>query len=669
MLKQNNYYVHIDGLRALAVLAVLLVHLDIHLFSGGYVGVDIFFVISGFLITNIIFREIELTGEFSLVNFYTRRIRRILPALVFTLTISFIFSVWLLNLAKFKVFGASLAAAAISFSNIFFYKTAGYFDVFSQSMPLLHTWSLGVEEQFYLFWPLGLLMVFKINKKLIIHFFVTVFIFSLVWSIYEQNKNFNGLYYLSQFRAFEFIIGASLVWLLKFKTNKNIINELLSLVGIILILYSIFIFDSNTLFPSYNALPPTIGAALLIYSGTAKYSGYILRNSIVRFIGLISYSLYLIHWPLIIFLKTYHENIGQNFSLSEIEKFLVFIVSITIGTLMYYFIEQPFRRNIPKEKAMQIKTITRWSIVTLLLILLGTSIYYSKGWLWRSMSPELNDKIQNLPEYHVDNWGGSGFHGGLIHSGDNVYPDIIMMGDSHAGMLFTGMVNEIAKPNNLTVFTVSGGGAGDYESSLLLPGITRINSNQKSFDESTEKAYKEVIEKLLQSKDAILIYSADYSSQLPVAGFLETHKNLNINPTKMILENDYKPLIAALDKLRFMMKGHKLILIGDVPRSSKYIPLKCIPQLKWFPNNCSQIEKEDINVGARNVNVILKDYALKHKNVYFINPYDIFCKNGYCLNVDEKAIPFYSDGSHLSKAGSTYLMKKIKNQIIDIYNQ
>jgi len=209
-----QYYKHIDGLRALAVIAVVLVHLDFSAFSGGFVGVDVFFVISGFLITNIIVKELNTTGSFSFINFYTRRVRRIMPALIFTLLLSFGLSVWLLNLAKFQVFGGSLATAIVSFSNVFFYNQAGYFDIFSKSSPLLHTWSLGVEEQFYIFWPIALLLAFKINRKFIIPLIVTVFIFSLGWSIHRQDVNITSLYFLAQFRAFEFCIGACLVWII-----------------------------------------------------------------------------------------------------------------------------------------------------------------------------------------------------------------------------------------------------------------------------------------------------------------------------------------------------------------------------------------------------------------------------------------------------------------------
>lgn len=666
-----KYYKHIDGLRALAVLAVILVHLDFTMFSGGYVGVDVFFVISGFLITNIIVKELDNTGRFSFINFYTRRIRRILPALIFVIIFSFLASIWLLNLAKFKVYGGSLATAIISFSNVFFYKQAGYFDIFSQSSPLLHTWSLGVEEQFYIFWPIALLIIFKINKKFIVPFLVLIFISSLSWSIYEQSTNINSLYYLAQFRAFEFCIGASLVWLLKFKMRSEPIKEFLCLVGFVLVLYSIFIYDSNTLFPSYNALLPCVGAALLIYSGTAKFTGYILRNKVIGFIGLISYSLYLIHWPLIVFVKTYSENIGHEFTLSLTMKISIFFISIAVASLMYYLIEQPFRRNIPKEKIRQLYLLCRWFVLIILFVTLGCSIFYSNGWIWRAKSPQAVAKVDDISKYHEENWGGSGFSGGFIFKGKTSYPNIIMMGDSHSGMLDTGMVEEIGKPNNMTIFTVSGGGAGSYYSSLLLPGITRITPAQEAADKAAETGYIKVSDELKNQKNSILMYTASYSSQINIAGYLDTHKKLGINTSTMDKYEQYKPFIKGLERLQNAIGNHKLILIGDVPGASKFNVMNCITKLKWFDSNgqCLTSQKEDISVGAIHVNKILKEYAEKHENVYFINPYNTFCKDGYCKNVDNNGTPFYSDGGHLSKTGSKYFISHVKNQILKVINR
>lgn len=683
-----KYLKNVDGLRAIAVIAVIFAHLNISLhkfgiplfFSGGYVGVDIFFVISGFLITNIIMKEINNTGSFSFVNFYTRRTRRILPALTFVLVLTFILSIWLLNLSKFKVFGGSLATSIISFSNFFFYKQSGYFDIYSQSNPLLHTWSLGVEEQFYIFWPIILLIAsncyFKFknkSKQLVIPFIIAVFIISLAWSIHRQNSDLNSLYFLAPFRAFEFCIGGSLVWLLKFKSDKNTINEILCVIGFTLVFYTILTYNSNTLFPSYNVLPPTIGAALLIYAGSAKFSGYILRNRAVGFVGLISYSLYLIHWPIIVFIKTYNEDVGGAFAMSAKAKLVALILSVIIAIAMYYFIEQPFRKNIPKDGLKQKKILIRWSILVICIVALGTSIFYSKGWIWRENSPTAAASIEDISNYHKENWGGSGFSGGMIYQGKTNYRNIVMMGDSHSGMLDTGMVNEIAKPKDISIFTISGGGAGSYDSSLLLPGITRIAASQTSQDVSSKRANEQIKIELskFKYKNLIVIYSASYSSQINMAGYLDTHKKLGINTETMNKYTQYKPFTDSLERLQKEIGSHPLILIGDVPGASKYNIISCLSAIKWFNQvgTCLTAQKESISVAAINVNTILKEYAKKHKNVYFINPFDTFCKNRVCKNLSKNGTPFYSDGNHLSKTGSIYFIGHVKNKILTIINE
>jgi len=507
----------------------------------------------------------------------------------------------------------------------------------------------------------------------LIPFIIIVFLLSLGASIDRQNKNLSSLYYLAPFRAFEFCIGATLVWLLRHRKEaekqKNALDEILCCLGFLLILYPVFAFNSNTLFPSYNALAPCIGAALLIYSGKAKISGYLLRNKAARFIGLISYSLYLIHWPLIVFAKTYNEDIGRGFELSTSGKFTTLFCSVLIASLMYRFIEQPFRKSTPKKHQKQVSVLMKWSAVISLFVILGCSVFYSNGWIWRAKSPHLLAKIKDISKYHEETWGGVGFSGGIIYQGKNPYPNIVMMGDSHSGMLDTGIVDELAKPNDLTIFTASGGGGGKYISSLLLPGITEIGANQEKFDKDAKTAYKKALSELLKSKHSILIYSASYGFQLAKAAHIDNHKKLNINTEEMTSYESYKPLLRAFDRLNALMKNHKLIIIGDVPGSSKYIPINCLSQLKWFKSHdCLSWEKENLKPGGININKVLEEYASKHSNIYFINPYNTFCQNGYCKNLDANGKPFYSDGAHLSQAGSKYFISNVKNQIINMIN-
>jgi peptidoglycan/LPS O-acetylase OafA/YrhL len=659
----NNYYKHIDGLRALAVSSVFLCHLDFPLFSGGFVGVDVFFVISGFLITNIIIQQLESTSGFSFLNFYARRIKRIFPALFFTLFCSFIAGILLLNPASFKLLGNSLACAALSLSNLFFKNQAGYFDIFSQSNPLLHTWSLGVEEQFYMFFPLILFFWHKLFKRTWVIILI-LFILSFILNLYYQNSEPVGLYYLVHYRAFEFCMGAFIVFLMRYELHSYV-KEILCFLGMILIINALFTYNSNTLFPSYNALMPCIGAALILYSGNALYTGSILRCLPVRQIGLMSYSLYLIHWPLIIFFKTYHQNCGSSFNLNFNEKMALLGLALLGSFFMYSFIEQPFR----KKGSLPLKPIIQGLSFACLISFLGVFISQSDGWLWRVNAPNELLKMDDLTQYHLTHWGGAGFSGGFIHKGKTNYAQIVMMGDSHTGMLDEGMVQKIARPLELTVFTVSGGGAGAYASSLLLPGLTRLDKNQKIFDDSAGQGYKEALKKVHATKEqSILILSAAWSMQLHTAAYLKNHRPLHIDPSSMSSYRDYKPFLNALDKLLKGLGRKKLIIIGDVP-GSQYNPINCLGVLKWFKqSDCSLRDDEHLNQGALNINKILALYASKRRNVYFLNPYEVFCKRDYCNSVDPRGDPYYSDGSHLSKIGSKFLMAHLKPKIMEVLN-
>lgn len=662
----SRYFEHIDGLRAVAVMAVLLSHLNYSWCSGGFVGVDVFFVISGFLITNLILREIEETGSFSFLHFYTRRAKRILPALFVMLIFSFAAAIYFLNLAKFPNFGGSMAASALSFSNIFFNNQSGYFDIFSRSNPLLNTWSLGVEEQFYLVWPLLLLVASKFNSKTIWVTIIFIFFTSLYLNIKNQDGNLTELYYLSQYRAFEFCIGALLVLFVNFKPRKNFTLEIFFAVGAALVLVPSYKFDSDTLFPSYNALYPAIGAALLIYSGDSKILGLLLKNRVARRIGIISYSLYLFHWPIITFVKTYNEDIGQGFSMSSASKILVIFVSIIIAEVVYRKVERPFRKIGDGGTEKRVKILSTSVAVAIGLAGLGATAYYSDGWLWRANSPSVVKSTPDLKEFHRKHWGGAGFSGGYIFHGATSYPKIVMMGDSHSGMLDTGMVREVAKPYDLTVYTVSGGGAGKYASSLMLPGITRIAKDQSLYDKSDREGPRDVVSALTKSKNPTLIYSASYSGQIDIAGYLATHKALGIDTHKMDNIIQYKPFLDGLDRLRKMIHDKKLVIIGDVPGAS-FDVMKCATRLSWFNNSsCKYRDKIGRNKSAININRVLFKYAKSHENVYFINPYNAFCSDGYCRSVDENGNPFYSDGSHLSKVGSNYFVAVIRKRLLSI---
>lgn len=338
----DKYRPDIDGLRAVAVLSVLLFHLDVSAFSGGFVGVDVFFVISGYLITGLIKAEYDSTKKFNFFRFYVRRFRRIFPALFVAAILCLIPAFLLFGSTLFSEFFASLIASLTSVSNIYFWSKVSYFDTSAEMKPLLHTWSLSVEEQYYLIAPAFGLIALRagpIKAPLLI---ACVGIASL-WaniafpSLRMQYDMPSTIFYLMPFRVFEFAIGALLVWVPR-KSEPHARDEILLPVALAMIAIAVFGYSEKMVFPSYYALLPCGGAALAIYSGRAAFAGNLLRNPLAVGIGLISYSLYLVHWPFIVFYRYATDHV-----LSTAEKLGLFAVSVAAAYLLYRLVEQRFR--------------------------------------------------------------------------------------------------------------------------------------------------------------------------------------------------------------------------------------------------------------------------------------------------------------------------------------
>lgn len=345
-MNSEKYRPDIDGLRAIAVLSVLFFHLDWSFFQGGYVGVDVFFVISGFLITRLIKDEADRTGSFDFMNFYTRRVRRLFPAFFFTVSFSLVLAFFVFSPQHFQRFGSEALFAAMALSNVYFWKESGYFNPNAEIKPLLHTWSLSVEEQFYLIWPLILVFALtKMPKNGAFIMAMTGAMCSLFVAVYFQSFK-DAAFFLPVTRAYEFAIGALMVWLLQVPVKSAVVREVLALTGLGMIGASVILIEPGSAFPSYQALMPCLGAAILIYCAhqTCMVKAVLTQRSIV-FIGLISYSLYLIHWPLIVFYKYSSMN-----DLSLAASVSIIALSMLMAVLMYHKIERPFRRRSDTDK-------------------------------------------------------------------------------------------------------------------------------------------------------------------------------------------------------------------------------------------------------------------------------------------------------------------------------
>jgi len=375
-----RYRPEIDGLRAIAVIPVILFHAGFKTFSGGFVGVDVFFVISGYLITSIIISDLA-EGKFSLANFYERRARRILPALLFVMAVCVPFAwLWLMP-RDMKDFSQSLVAVSTFSSNLLFYIESDYFDTASELKPLLHTWSLAVEEQYYILFPLFLILTWRLGKRWIIILLALISLLSLSMTQWGALNYPEATFYLLPTRGWEILSGACVAfYLLKRNSISDVlpIKQIISLLGLSMIFYAVFMFDKQTPFPSLFTLVPTVGTILVIlFTSKSTIVFNVLSKSLVVGIGLISYSAYLWHQPIFAFTK--YLSISK---LSMLEMAVLCVAAFPLAYLSWRYIEVPFR----KRQVISTNVLTI-SSVTMLMIFIGFGIsgHLNNGFIDRSV--------------------------------------------------------------------------------------------------------------------------------------------------------------------------------------------------------------------------------------------------------------------------------------------
>jgi peptidoglycan/LPS O-acetylase OafA/YrhL len=445
-----DYRREIDGLRALAVLPVILFHAGFETFSGGFVGVDVFFVISGYLITTIILAELE-RGKFSIVNFYERRARRILPALFLVMLVCIPFAWFWLLPSDMKDFSQSLVAVSVFASNILFWRESGYFDTAAELKPLLHTWSLAVEEQYYVLFPLFLMLFWRLGKRSILVMLGLVFVASLAvaeWAAYAKPA---AAFYLLPTRGWELLVGAFVAFYLSKANRKEFgkaVGEVCGWLGVALILYSVFAYSKATPFPGLYALVPTLGTVLVILFATQQTTvGKFVGNNAFVGVGLISYSAYLWHQPLFAF--------ARQKSLTEPSHTVFLVLSVLSLVLAYSswrFVEAPFR----SKQLISRKFLFSFSLIgTLFFTALGVFGHKSDGfstyYYANRISPSDKEiisflKYNETPEFKASYRYGSCFYGSQLNSFSYFdkrtclsisqnNKNILILGDSHSAHL------------------------------------------------------------------------------------------------------------------------------------------------------------------------------------------------------------------------------------------
>lgn len=433
----------IDGLRAIAVVPVILFHYGmVNVAPGGFVGVDIFFVISGYLITGILHREMQ-AGTYRLTGFYERRIRRIFPALFVMFAFCLVCAFFINFPSEVRDLGRSILASIVFISNILFYTSSGYFDQKMQVNPVLHTWSLSVEEQFYILFPLLLLAMRRLSAIKKSGVLLALLLASLAYAAYRVQREPSAAFYLVQFRAWELLIGSVLALGAIPQIADRRLAELVGIGGLISIALSVVLMSKSTLFPGLAALAPCMGAAAIIYAGSGVSTGIsrLLSTAPLRFTGWISYSLYLWHWPIFVFVKSVGEP-------SRAGKIALIAVCFLVATLSWRFIERPFRqrrRSTPSRRVVQVGASVM--AVTAMLALFAAP---ASAMFWKYS--DRTDRLLAFTNYDTTTLMRVGRC--FLTSGANEFAlfkqdeclalsagrkNVLLIGDSHAAHLWPGL--------------------------------------------------------------------------------------------------------------------------------------------------------------------------------------------------------------------------------------
>ena len=633
-----KYRPEIDGLRALAVLPVILFHAGYNNFEGGYVGVDIFFVISGYLISSIIIYEVEL-GKFSLQNFYERRARRILPALFSVILISAPFAWFILLPADLELFNNSAFSALTFWSNYIFYFEIDYFETSSRLKPLLHTWSLSIEEQFYIIFPILLLFFFKFKKKYFIIFISIIAILSLfvaqwggnlklTYPFIEKEILFFNQSSLTNFflpfgRIWELIIGILISFYIKKNGQPNYYNQIFSLIGIVLILYSIFTFTKETNYPSFQTLFPTVGTALIIiFTNKNTLAFKLFSQKILVFFGLISYSAYLYHYPIFTFVE--YSNFIEFNNLNKI--FLIFLTFI-LSYLSWKFIEKPFRKkSIISSKNFYFFLGLLYSLVLILFVITNNNKGFKSRFDKDFENFSINFNIKELEEE------------------TSVFKDELRKND--------GFAND----NKKKILIIGNSVAVD----LLMV----FDQNKELFNDYEFKEYYFKLENLFENsqKNKINLNKLIESELFINADVLMISTLYNEYETSFIKNNIIKLLYDITAK-----HGKLLVVTSNSPvfyDDRGINPILSI-LLKNKKNKISEIKLNKLYYEKLNSKFIRIGKKVKQftneLDIIFLNKFDYSCSlnEKSCDALTDKGNLIYFDGIHYTKKGAKYFGKKM----------
>ena len=624
LLGDRKYRPDVEGLRAVAVVAVILFHTKIAGFTGGFIGVDVFFVISGFLITSILMRELD-GSRFSIQGFYVRRIRRIAPALIAVMIATSIFAFILLLPSELKDYSRSLLAALGSASNFYFWSQTGYFKPEAVTMPLLHTWSLAVEEQFYIIFPAFLALLHRYARRWMFSILLIVAAASFALSARQAFSDPSTAFYWPTSRAWELLSGSLLVFGalpgMKFPWLRNVTAA----VGLLLILFAAAIHTKSTPFPGVAALPPCLGAVFIIGSGSAGKTivGRVLSFRPLVFIGLISYSLYLWHWPVIVF-----QSMGLNLSgvPANEQKVFTVVLSILLAVLSWRFIELPFRGNkgpvVPATvfKLAALGALVPAAAACVFLALNGVPSRIPAG--ASAVASYLEDATEEarnrtgsclLTEtYTYENFDRTA----CLTESTNL-PNYLIMGDSHAAHLWYGLSHVIPDAN---------------------------------FEQATASGCKPTItQERRQNSQCVKLIDFALHDYLP-----KSH-------VKMVIlgghwtANDLDHLSSTIQYIKGL--GITPIVFGPVVEYDAPLPrLLAISIRNSDPGLAQRHKLTSVRDLDRRMNALARDQW----HVGYFSYFDALCANEQCREYVSPGVPMQKDTTHLTGPGSIWIAEQIK---------
>jgi len=622
----THYRADIDGLRAIAIISVIIFHAFPNILSGGFFGVDIFFVISGFLISSILIKNLE-NNSFRFIDFYQRRINRIFPSLLLILTLCPIWGFFFSTNLELNYLGKHLAGAAVFASNLVYWKESGYFDVSSELKPLLHLWSLGIEEQFYIFWPLILWFAWRYRHHALKIILIT-FACSVIINAYQTQTDTTAQFFSPLPRAWQLIAGGLLAYANSRYTKRieiitNLTSNWMSFIGLVVIFFSITMISKDQSYIGFWAFLPTLGSFLIIAAGSnGLINRSILSSHLCIWIGKISYPLYLWHWPLLTFAR-----IAENQIPSIETRIILILVSIILSDLTYRFFEKPFRTtNV---------TSTRSTVLLVMLMLLGLigyTIFANETYPFRVLSPndfliirhsfQSNDKT-DCKDIELSTKTP-------LYCAYNPQSEIMIIGDSHAAHFNYGLSNgPNNKYHNVSIFGIVG-----------FLGLCSIDRELTKEDDCYK--YKQVVFSILKENTNIKYVIISAWHQVVEKASEPQYERIYQLYEKIInkLENLGKKAIFVIDNQTLI----------DSSQKCEVSSLKLRNMLSKVPKYCKSLEPNDWLPTIRS-DAIAEKLRTTFPNLIFFNPRQLLCEKNSCSIYKGNKI-LYADEHHYSTYGS-----------------